>query len=145
MLRIQVRCDYKKFTEWGDAISKRLIVVTREMAQDLVNDINTSAPVDTGALSHSCYVSMMEFSGYAEALDALKRLNPKCKDTPIAEVPSPTKPDQANVGIVAPYWQYVEYGTVYAPAQPFVNPAIQRSQERIRAKIWEVTTTMVVD
>jgi HK97 gp10 family phage protein len=142
MLGVQIICNEKLIPEFAAELTRRMEVAVRRVSERLIEDIEQSSPVDTGALSKSMYMRTLEIDGYGEAYDACTALNPKL--LPLPPVPTPEDAKAANIGIVADYWFYVEYGTHYHPPQPFVTPAVQRAEETLRARIWDIGSDVVV-
>lgn len=101
------------------------------------------APVDTGFLRNSIYTETAKSSGYDKALAAAERLHAKRHagqrksartgqwvDVVGKMLDAPDAPGDlaANVIVGAEYGIYVEYGTMFAPAQPFLTPAFEAAK-----------------
>jgi len=57
-----------------------------------------------------------------------KRRRPKTPDQPISDVMIETGRQARNDAF---YWRFVEYGTLNAPAQPFMGPAVDRLRPQV--------------
>lgn len=103
------RAARKLFTQIQERINRGQRAL-EEGAKDLAYDIATGAPVDTGSLRNSVSV---EKNG---------------KDI-VVIVGGSSNPHDVD------YAEYVENGTSKMRAQPFIGPALDRAEKRIREKV----------
>jgi len=106
-----------------------------DTAEEIQNRANVLAPIDTGALRESIYVSSPDGSDYPERSGAAEARNPDAIIIP--EVTSDfvisfaaTDPTfRAVVGSAVNYSIFQELGTRFMPPQSFMLPAIEVSAD----------------
>lgn len=118
----------EEFDHWDQIstrIDKAVNRLVRKTAFDIEHDAKSWAPVDTGFLKASIYARTENISHDAAAFRAVVR---KRKGLPgedlFPEVPQPDH-NEAYVAVGATYGLYVEYGTVFMAAHPFMTPAVE--------------------
>jgi HK97 gp10 family phage protein len=99
-----------------------------DAARDLRDEAAARAPYDTGSLAASIYVATPQGSDYDERAGEAAALNPKVVLLPEVERPGP---GEAVVGVAAEHGLYLEYGTRYMPAQPFLTPAADAARQAV--------------
>lgn len=105
------------------ALDAAISRVVRKAAFDIQARAMDNAPNDTGFLESSIYVSMHSSSGYASAAATAAGRNPTAVMEP--EVTPPTNDRTAYIVVGATYGIYVELGTMYMAAQPYLLPAAE--------------------
>lgn len=120
------------FNHWfrvADALKPACQSVVKQVAFEIAKDARGLAPVDTGFLSNSIYVSMEDDSTY----DAGNILPPG--DSYL--LPEEIAPDDmsAIVGVAANYGEYVEFGTRFMAAQPYFYPAMEWGRRSLDAEL----------
>jgi len=109
----------EKLTELIPRESKNLLRrVTLDMAKDLRDEIRPAAPVETGTLQKA--IVAKRDRGTRESIEASVTI---------------TKGKSATHD--AWYWHFIEFGTVFHAAQPFIIPAT----EKFRGKLREIFET----
>lgn len=87
------------------------------------------APVDTGALRASIYVSMKRGSKASEAMAAAKARRP---DANVNALPEPRDNFTAHVGPSVEYGQEVEMGSSTRGGTPYLGPALRQTEKDLR-------------
>lgn len=87
------------------------------------------APVDTGALRASIYVSMKRGSKGNEAMSAAKARRPEAN---VAALPTPRDNHTAYVGPSVEYGQEVEMGSATRSGTPYLRPALRETEHEMR-------------
>lgn len=87
------------------------------------------APVDTGALRASIYVSMKRQSKGNEAMSAAKARRPEAITTPL---PVPREDAVAHVGPSVSYGQEVEMGSSRRAGTPYLQPALRETEDDLK-------------
>lgn len=106
------------------AIVTKFAALTAEMAAN-------NAPVASGFLQSSVYYVTQETSTYGQGAG-----NPPNKDSYLLpEVDHPTSKTEFTVAAAANYAEYVEYGTRFMGAQPFLTPAFEAMQQELLAAL----------
>lgn len=94
-----------KLKQLGDTATKRAKAAIAEAAINVQRDAKRACPVDTGRLRSSIFIDSED--------DGLTRL----------------------VGTNVDYFPHVEFGTVKAPAQPFLRPAWEAERPKLQKRI----------
>lgn len=89
----------------------------------------TKAPVDTGALRASIYVSMKRGSKGDEAMSAARARRPEAIITPL---PTPKDDLTAHVGPSVEYGEAVELGSARRAGTPYLQPALRETESDIK-------------
>lgn len=87
------------------------------------------APVDTGALEGSIYVSMKRTSNGNEAMAAARARRPEAVITPL---PVPRDDHTAYVSPSVEYGQEVELGSAKRAGTPYLQPALRETEKDIK-------------
>lgn len=87
------------------------------------------APVDTGALRASIYVSMKRGSKGSEAISAAKARRP---DAVTEALPTPRDDHTAYIGPSVEYGQEVEMGSAHRSGRPYLQPALRETEAEFR-------------
>lgn len=87
------------------------------------------APVDTGALRASIYVSTKGGSRFSKARSAAAALRP---NTGINELPVPSDDHTAYVGPSVEYGAAVEMGSARRAGTPYLLPAVRETEREFR-------------
>ena len=122
------------------ALPNVLSAVLRKSAFDVERAAKDAAPVDTGALRASIYVSISGDSDYAEKSAEAQSLMAGKTDKERKEVgilPEVKSDDEltAVVAVAAAHGAYVEYGTARKGARPFLNPAMDHVRSSFLAAV----------
>ena len=139
--------SFNHFNQIADALPEVLGQVVRKTAFDVQAGAARRAPVDTGFLRNSIYVTTYGESTYGETLR--KRTTVSSKPTKsgrprklsrkqrillvksadlLDEVEMPGDDMTAYVAVGAAYGIYVEFGTRYMPAKPYFYPAVEHAR-----------------
>jgi HK97 gp10 family phage protein len=100
----------------AEAFPRAIGQAVRKIAFDIQAQAMADAPVDTGNLKASIYTKTSEGNNYPGNADT------NIIDDQVPEADETT----AYVAVAASYAIYVEMGTRYAPAQPFLGPAVAK-------------------
>lgn len=114
---------YNKFPELIRKSPEKAKELVKKAAFELEARAKLEAKVDTGFMRNSIYTVTFAGSGYAAAKQAAEAANPDARM--IGEVGTPGE-YQAFVAVGAEYAIYVEYGTRFMAAQPFMTPAVEQ-------------------
>jgi hypothetical protein len=109
---------WSRFPELEATLPLALSKIIRKAAIDIQGRAMILAPRRTGFLRNSIYISMKDESSYGqkvEGADPGKRLLP--------EVERPNIITKAIVAVGAEYGLYIEMGSRFSPAHPFLIPA----------------------
>lgn len=108
------------FPEIAAALPGIVGQLVRKAAFDIQAWAAAAAPVDTGFLKSSIYVVTKDSSTYGQGVT-----NPPEGAEMLDEVSAPGSPTEAIVAVGASYGVYVEFGTVFMNAQPYLTPAAE--------------------
>jgi HK97 gp10 family phage protein len=111
-------------------LSDRANLAVGDIAGNVRDLADATAAHLTGSMAASVYVATHDGSDYGDRTAEAMALNAKAV---MLEEVTPDGPNEAIVGVAASYGIYVEYGTRYAAAQPFLTPAA----EAVRGNIAE--------
>jgi HK97 gp10 family phage protein len=117
MLIATIKVVYDHIPYWGAEVTKTLQTELDQVADRLLATMRVLVPVDTGALRDGLYVETERASRLVRSYVAVKIMSEQY------------------------YWVYVEYGTVHAAAQPFIDPAVRIH----RPDLMEATRKAMVD
>lgn len=123
---IRIRMVYNKLPEIGPEVERRVATIIAKAAFDVQAGAQILAPVDTGALKNSIYVSTSRDSTYRRAVQEALKANPKAE---IVDEVRPSAPLQVIVGAAVRYAPYVEFGTRRMAARPYLRPAVDRVKD----------------
>lgn len=87
------------------------------------------APVDTGALRASIYVSMKRTDNASRAMSAARARRPQAE---IGPLPVPRDDHTAYIGPSVSYGQAIELGSVRRSGTPFLQPAVRETEDEFR-------------
>jgi hypothetical protein len=121
---------------WARKVEGAFDVLFREAAQELVSELNSLVPFDTGFLRNSLMAS-------TTAMPALTRENPGGPGTDgLAEIVLVIAGTEAGdvlyLGYTANYAAYVHYGANGRPGRPWVSMVAQRWESIVATKAAEV-------
>lgn len=125
--------DFNKFPYIAEALPDVLSKVVRKTAFEIQSDAQSLAPRDTGFLANSIYVKTSKDSSYGQSGKPSKE-----GASLLQEVEAPPDDQTAYVAVGANYAIYVELGSRYAPAQPFLTPAVEAGQRSLEAAAEEI-------
>lgn len=150
--------SFNRFPKIADEMHKAISKVVRKAAYDIAATAMKNAPVDTGFLRNSIYVVTHDESTYGEELT--RRTTPSSKPTKsgkprklskraqaikahmetdlLPEVDKPDNDTTAYVAVGASYGIYLEMGTRYQPAQPYLAPAIEAVRPKFEAALGKI-------
>lgn len=103
--------DFNHTPELLAAIHEGARKAVKKAAFDVEARAKQNAPVDTGYMRNALYTVTTDGSNYTSG------------DKTLPQVPVPSDDLTAIVAAGASYSEYVENGTRFAPAQPFLMPA----------------------
>ena len=109
--------SYNHFPQYKDKFRLAASQIIRKAAYDCEAGAKLRAPVDTGFLKNSIYVSTSEGSDYGKA-----------QGRPLLEEVRATSDLEAVVGVGANYGAHVNYGTVHMVARPFFTQAFEATR-----------------
>lgn len=122
--------SFNKFGKMADALFPILSAAVRKTAFDLQADAAANAPVDTGFLKNSIYVTTSTDSTYGSG-----GTSGKGDSSLLPPVDAPSKSTVAYVAVGANYGIYLEMGTRFMPAQPYFYPAAETAKEQLAAVV----------
>lgn len=114
---------FNNWTKIALAIPKGRAQAVKKVALDVQAEAQATAPVDTGFLRNSIYTVTSEGSTYQGGAKALP------------EIQRPPDDQTAYVAVGASYGVYIEYGTRYQSAQPFLTPAMEHASASFDAAL----------
>lgn len=122
--------------EWARKVEGAFDVVFKEAAQELVSELNSLVPIDTGFLRNSLLAS-------TTAMPALTRENPGGPGADgLAEIvlviAGAEAGDVIYLGYTANYAAHVHYGANGRPSRPWVSMVAQRWEQIVATKAAEV-------
>lgn len=121
---------YNVLPELAAALHEIVSQAVRKSAFDIQKLAAENAPVDTGYLKSSIYTVTRNASTYGQNLAS----GPPGSSL-LDAVPAPESDTEAVVGVGANYGIYVETGTVHAPAQPYLMPAVEEERPKFIAAL----------
>lgn len=92
------------------------------------------APVDTGALRASIYVSMAHSTGADKAMSEARSRRPEAK---VTALPVPRDDHVAYIGPSVEYGQAVELGSATRSGTPYLQPAVRETEKDVKALLAE--------
>lgn len=140
--------SFNHFDKIANALEKSASQVVRKTAFDIQAKAASRAPVDTGFLRNSIYVTGTGFNTYGRAVQKAKPLKTKGVITRrrlqgyvkrvarqrqqeammLAELPPPPEPTSAYVAVGASYGVFSEFGTTRQAAKPYFFPAVEAAR-----------------
>jgi hypothetical protein len=109
--------SFNNFGKVANAIRPACKLVVKKTAFDIQANaqahIVSNDQVDTSFMLNSVYVQTSDSSTYKSGENALP------------EIDRPSKETEAHAAVAASYAVHQNYGTVYLPARPFWEPAIE--------------------
>ena len=130
MLKIAMKLDMRKVVAAPALFRKAAAAVVMETATAIATDAAASAPEETGSLENSLYVVGLGEDGYDKAASDVLTANPKAVLFGKYE-PDPDEDGEQSAYVVSAvqHGLLVELGTHKMPAQPFLNPSIEKHTE----------------
>lgn len=126
MIEIAADFDLTGFDRWEKALEKEFAKAVVASAFIIQGQAQMNAPVDTGALMGSIYVSTFsDGSGYGSAV-ALAQ-SKRGGVSVLADIGRPEGPLEAIVAVGVEYGAHVEYGTFRAAAALYMTRAASQS------------------
>lgn len=126
--------DFNHFPNIAAGLETVLGQAVRKTAFDLQASAAQAAPVDTGFLRNSIYVTTSTDSTYGQGGSAGKG-----DSYLLPPVETPDKPTTAYVGVGANYGVFLEEGTRFQPAQPYFYPAVEQAKADFEAVMAAIT------
>lgn len=137
-----------RFGQLSAEVEKAVQRVIRKTAFDIEREAKILTPVDTGFLRASIYTLTYRGGNMKSAARqslgrigrTFRRIGKIVDPGEFLEADAPDTPYEALVAVGAEYGIYVEYGTLYNRAQPFMTPAadsVKSDFERDMAKAME--------
>lgn len=148
--------SFNHFPQISYALHESLKEIVKKTALDIQKRARQNAPVDTGLLKKSIYVTGAFGSTYAESIGqrpskgtgirkvSAKRIKAAAKkDQQLASLlnevaADPSDPLTAYVAVAAPYGIYVEMGTRHMAAQPFFLPAVEEGRKDLEDNLSKI-------
>lgn len=130
----------KSFEDIGKDTKRLLSAVVRKAAFDVEREAKQNAPVDTGALKASIYVSTKGKSDYAKASADAKAIQPKAEIFPEEKAQEEL---EAIIGVGVDYGEAVEHGTTRQRAQPYMTPAVEKIRPQFEKAVEKVLESVV--
>lgn len=127
--------------EWARKVEGAVDVIFKEACQELVSELNTLVPVDTGFLRSSLMAS-------STAMPVLNQANPGqgafVPDVGTIElvIAGADAGDTIYLGYTANYGAHVHYGANGRPGRPWVSMVAQRWQTIVAQKAGEVRSRL---
>lgn len=123
---------FNKLPKTAAGLHRAVSQAIRKTAFDIQADAASRAPVDTGFLRASIYTVTSRSSNYgkgrASKHGGKANVAKGIYQELLPEIEPPPDDLEAYVAVGASYGLYVEYGTVYMPAQPYFTPAAEDGQ-----------------
>jgi HK97 gp10 family phage protein len=123
MIGLTSKIDVKGLSKMLTSFPRHASFAIRQTAFSVEFDAKQNAPVDTGALRASIYISTKDESGYGPSIAEAIGVSISATASIATEFPQPTDPLHAVVAVGMSYGPYLEFGTRFMPAQPFLGPA----------------------
>lgn len=132
--------DFNNWDEISNKWDKAISQVVRKTAFDIQARAQANAPVDTGFLKASIYTVTWKSSNYGQGKRSKTGGKTKFTGTYelFPEIEKPYDDQTAYVAVGATYGEYVEYGTVHMPAQPYMTPAIEAVRPSFEAALGKI-------
>lgn len=108
---------FSRFPELAATLPYAVGKIIKKSAFDIMARAMVNAPVRTGFLRSSIYVTGKDYTTYGENLQGMGDLKPP--------VPQTDQTTTAIVAVGAEYGIYIEYGSRYRPARPYLLPAAE--------------------
>lgn len=154
--------EFNHFQEIADQFPKAVSRVVRKTAFDIQAKAASKAPVDTGFLRNSIYVTGTGFNTYGRGVQKAgklpttgfvsrrrlqsygKRVARQRKQEAMLfdELPPPPDSIMAYVAVGAAYGEYVEYGTTRMAARPYFWPAVESVRPSFEAALAALSAKM---
>src|SRR5690348_540648 len=156
--------EFNHFAKIAEAMDKTCGKIARKTAFDIQANAAANAPVDTGFLKNSIYVVTSTTNTYGRGVQkagtlkadkngviSRRRLQSHLKRQErqkaqeamlLPPIPPPPVPNDAIIAVGANYGEFVEFGTVHQPAQPYFYPAVDAMRPSFEAAIAAVQTAM---
>lgn len=113
------------------ALQEAAKVSVRQVAKEVSDEANASAPYDTGTLAASGYWCASDVSTYGQAVAAAESIAGRDM---LEEVDLPTKDDEAIVAYAADYAIFLHDGTAHISARPWLAIAAEGARDRVTTK-----------
>lgn len=133
-MALEIISEVNNFDTLASEILASLDQAVRDMAGELVIDIQQAAPVDTGALRESVYLVTDKVSTYGLATGESKTAKGDVEIHPQATLDGP---HEAVVAVAAGHGVFNEFGTSRMAAHPFFTPAVEAARPKFERKIAE--------
>jgi hypothetical protein len=111
--------DFNHFPQAAEAFHKALSQAVRKTAFDIQGHAASTAPIDTGFLRNSIYVVTHDESTYGNASPS------KEGSYLLPEIDKAESDTEAWIAVGANYGIYLEMGTRFMPAKPYLAPAVE--------------------
>lgn len=123
--------------EWAHEVEGAAEVIFKESVQELVSELNSLVPIDTGFLRASLRASTTEMPAMTLDNPGEGGFTPHLGSIELVIAGSELG-DTIFLGYSARYGSYVHYGANGRPGRPWVSMAAQRWQGIVEAKSAEV-------
>lgn len=104
--------------------------IMESLAFDVEREAKQNAPYLTGALKNSIYTKTKHSDGYSRAASEAKSANPKVNTDPLPELQGKVV---AEVGPCVDYAIYLELGTRFMAAHPYLLPATEHVAQKLNS------------
>lgn len=117
--------------------------VVRKSAFDIVGHAMPAAPIITGFLKNSIYVTPGGSSGENQyPYSGVQQ--PEGNQVLLPEVDKPAENTTAIIAVAANYGYYIEYGTSHMAAQPYFTPAVEKVKPEFEKALDKIVALMDV-
>lgn len=121
--------EINRFPQIIQALHEGAKVAVRQVAQQVTQEANGSAPYATGALAASGYWVASDFSNYGQAVGASSGANDAVEHLP--EVDHPSSDTAATIAYAVNYAVYVHEGTRHMGGRPWLAQAAEGARGRV--------------
>lgn len=118
-----MRDEWNDFPAIAEALEDELAIIVEKTAEGVVQVAQSRAPVRTGFLRDSIYYTTSTKSTYGRDVGEVP-----AGASLLSPIEAPTEKTSVNIGVAANYGMFVELGTRYMAAQPYLAPAISAMQ-----------------
>ena len=126
---------YDKFPQIIEALREASKVAVRQVAKEISDEANASAPYDTGTLAASGYWCASDISTYSQAIAGAQDIAGRDM---LEEVDVPTADNVAIVAYAATYALYVHDGTQHMAGRPWLSQTAEGARDRVTQKTAQI-------
>lgn len=115
-----------------EALREGAKVAVRQVAKEITDEANNSAPFDTGVLAASGYYVASDVSTYGQAVASATGIDQRDM---LDEITPPESPTEAIIGYAASYAIFVHDGSRNVAGRPWLAQAAEGARERVTQKV----------